>query len=310
MARRFLHVVLMPEDGGSVRNFRITSRALRGALIGLICLVAALGASILFHIRTFRDAAQMSSLRAENHALHSQLTEFSAVAEQLERGMREAEQRERDARILAGLDPVDDETRRLGIGGPQLAIDPPQTIRSARLREDLQEQSRRLDAMQRQLEFQHRSYAEVLTTLQGQKERLARTPTISPIRSGYTLSSGFGPRHDPFTGRSGWHNGLDFRAAPGTAVLATADGTVSFVGFNGDFGLTVQIAHGGDLETSYCHLASAAVRPGQAVKRGARIGGVGNSGRSTGPHLHYEVWKSGRPVNPSGYILTPQIIVD
>lgn len=310
MARRFLHVVLMPEDGGSVRNFRITSRTLHGILVGLVFLVAALAASILFHVRTFRDASQMSSLRAENHALRVQFDEFGDTTARLEEAIREAERRERDARLLAGLDPVDDETRRLGIGGPQLSIAPPGEIRSGTLREGLQEQSRRLDAMERQLEFQHRSYTEVLTTLQSQKERLARTPTISPVRSGYTLSSGFGPRLDPFTGRSGWHNGLDFRAAPGTAVLATADGTVSFVGFNGDFGLTVQIDHGGGIETSYCHLSSATVRPGQAVRRGAKIGGVGNSGRSTGSHLHYEVWNAGRPSDPTRYILTPQAIVD
>ncbi len=310
MARRFLHVVLMPADGGAVRNFRITSGALRGALVLLVSLVVALSASILFHIRTFRDAAQMDQLRGENRALHAQLVEFGQVADRLEEGLRLAEKRERDARLLAGLDPVDLDTRRLGIGGPHLALDPPGSIRSEELRQELLEQSRRLDAMQRQLEFQKKSYGEVLVALQSRKERLDHTPTIPPVRSGYSLSSGFGARTDPFTGRSGWHNGVDFRAAPGTPVLATADGTVSYVGHNGDFGLSVHIDHGIGIETSYCHLSSAGVRSGQTVRRGEQVGEVGSSGRSTGSHLHYEVWESGRPADPSTYILTPLVIVD
>ena len=92
--------------------------------------------------------------------------------------------------------------------------------------------------------------------------------------------------------------------------MATADGTVSFVGRNGDFGLTIEIKHGGGIETAFCHLKSASVQPGQEVQRGERIGRVGSSGRSTGSHLHYEVRVDGHPVNPKKYILTPSVIVD
>ncbi len=137
-------------------------------------------------------------------------------------------QREREARLLAGLDPVDDDTRRLGVGGPYLQIEPAKEISSSELREQLRQQELRLDALQRKLSFQKDSFTEVLQTMEAGREKLSRTPTICPVRSGYTLSSTFGHRTDPFTGRMGLHNGLDLRAAPGTAVVTTANGDGPF----------------------------------------------------------------------------------
>jgi murein DD-endopeptidase MepM/ murein hydrolase activator NlpD len=309
MRKQFFHIVWMPEDGGQVRNFRITARTLRAVVGGLVLLFFALGASLAFHVRTFREAELSAGLRAENVALRDQLEGFRKVVDDLEQGIEEAGHREREARLLAGLDPVDEQTRRLGVGGSVLQVEPPASVGPA-AREELRTQGRRLDALQRQVDFQRQSYAEVLEALGTRREKLACTPTICPVRTGYTLSSGFGARKDPFTGRSGWHNGFDLRAAPGTPVLAPADGRVSYVGHNGDFGLSVHLDHGAGIETAFCHLSTAAVRAGGRVRRGDRIGSVGASGRSTGSHLHYEVWLAGRPVDPSTYILTPRAIVD
>lgn len=309
MGKGFFHIVLMPEDGGQVRNFRITGRTLRGIVAGLILLVLALGASLAFHVRTFQEAQRTANLRAENEALRDQLDGFRKVVDELGRGIEAVGQREREARLLAGLEPVDEQTRELGIGGPELQIEPAMSIRTE-TRGVLRAEGRKLDALQRQMEFQKRSYAEVLDALASRREELASTPTICPIRAGYTLSSGFGSRTDPFTGRIGRHNGLDFRAAPGTPVIAPADARVSYVGYNGDFGLTVQLDHGQGIETAYCHLSTASVRVGGKVHRGDRIGAVGASGCSTGSHLHYEVMVNGRPVDPSDYVLTPRAIVD
>lgn len=310
MGGRFLHVVLMPEDGGAVRNFRITAGALRAVILSLIALVLALGTSLTLHLRTFREAQLLRSLQTENLALRERLDDMGRLTTELEKGMAWTSEREREARLLAGLDPVDDETRRLGIGGPFMEVEPAKGISSSELRQQLREQEGRLDALQRKLTFQKQSFTEVLKTMESSREKLARTPTICPVRSGYTLSSGFGHRTDPFTGRMGLHNGLDLRAAPGTAVVATADGEVSFVGHNGDYGLTVRIDHGDGISTVYCHLGSASVRAGEAVKRGARIGGVGMSGRTTGPHLHYEVLTHEQPVDPRRFILMLAEIVE
>jgi hypothetical protein len=122
---------------------------------------------------------------------------------------------------------------------------------------------------------------------------LIRTPV-----DGARLSSGFGMRFHPVLGYSRMHQGLDFAAPTGTPVVASAAGTVAQAGWGGGYGNLVVIRHQGGMLTRYAHLSRIAVKPGQAVGQGQRIGAVGSTGLSTGPHLHYEVWVSGKPVNP------------
>jgi murein DD-endopeptidase MepM/ murein hydrolase activator NlpD len=309
MGKRFLQVIVMPEDGGAVRTFRVPTRAVQLAAAGLLAVVLALATSLAFHVRTLRDAQQMAELRAENAELRGALGDFERATQSLKADIEAVGRSEREARLLAGLDPLDTETRQLGIGG-QAPGSAWEKVRDRGLRENLAETGQRLEALQRHVGFQVRSYEEVLTTLEENREKLARTPTICPVQGGYTLSSGFGVRSDPFTGRWGHHNGLDFRAPVGTPIVCPADGAVAFAGVNGDYGLVVQLDHGDGVTTSYCHMDSAIAQPGDRVRRGQRIGFVGNSGRSTGPHLHYEVWLDGKPVDPSRYILTLTALVD
>jgi len=115
-------------------------------------------------------------------------------------------------------------------------------------------------------------------------------------------SSGFGVRFDPFTGRPAFHSGLDFAGGFMTPVMSTGPGVVSFTGVRAGYGNTVEIDHGRGLKTRYAHLQTIAVRPGERVAVGQRIGGMGSTGRSTGPHLHYEVWVNGRPQNPDRFV--------
>jgi len=122
------------------------------------------------------------------------------------------------------------------------------------------------------------------------------TPSIWPAMG--WLTSGFGSRRDPFTGRPDSHPGLDISGNSGDSVFATADGRVAIAGRTGDYGNLVVIEHAFGLTTRYGHLSRIAVAAGAEVKRGAVIGYVGSTGRSTSSHLHYEVWANGRPVNP------------
>ncbi|MDX2185089.1 MAG: M23 family metallopeptidase [Gemmatimonadaceae bacterium] len=125
------------------------------------------------------------------------------------------------------------------------------------------------------------------------------TPSGTPVPDA-RLSSSFGWRANPFTGEGAeWHAGLDFPAPVGTPVLATADGVVDQVGVNGGYGLAVVVRNARGYSTIFGHLQSAAVKAGDAVARGDTVGRVGSGGRSTGPHVHYEVRRDGRPVNPS-----------
>jgi murein DD-endopeptidase MepM/ murein hydrolase activator NlpD len=132
-------------------------------------------------------------------------------------------------------------------------------------------------------------------------DRAGRLPLAAPTRGG-AETSGFGERTDPFTRHASFHPGLDFAGARMTPVLATAPGVVAFAGVRNGYGETVEIDHGGGYRTRYAHLARIAVRPGQHVAAGARLGGMGSTGRSTGTHLHYEVWVDGRAQNPARFV--------
>ncbi len=126
---------------------------------------------------------------------------------------------------------------------------------------------------------------------------LRAIPSASPTRN-IAMSSPFGLRRDPFTGSRAMHNGIDFRGAHGTGILATGPGRISFAGWKGGYGRTIEIDHGAGVITRYAHLSAIDVTVGQAIERGQRIGRMGSSGRSTATHLHYEVRINGRAVNP------------
>jgi murein DD-endopeptidase MepM/ murein hydrolase activator NlpD len=134
------------------------------------------------------------------------------------------------------------------------------------------------------------------------RRAVIRLPTAAPLGSPVELTSGFGPRRDPFSGRYAFHPGVDFSGPAGTAVLATAKGLVTFAGFNGDYGNMVEIDHGFGLKTRYAHLLSLLVAKGQPVVKGTVVGQLGSTGRSTGPHVHYEVWYDDKVRDPDGFL--------
>jgi murein DD-endopeptidase MepM/ murein hydrolase activator NlpD len=150
-------------------------------------------------------------------------------------------------------------------------------------------------------ELREQSMEELFEVLKGREIQIAATPSIIPVQG--WITSHFGYRIDPFTGRRALHRGMDVAAKEGAPVLAPADGVVTFVGQNGGFGNTVMLFHGYGISTLYAHAENANVRLGQKIKRGDVVAFVGNSGRSTGAHLHYEVIVHGVPVDPQKYVL-------
>jgi murein DD-endopeptidase MepM/ murein hydrolase activator NlpD len=134
---------------------------------------------------------------------------------------------------------------------------------------------------------------------------LAGASTALPLArptSNTSQASGFGVRVDPFTGRPAFHPGLDFAGPIMTPVYSTAPGVVSFTGVRNGYGNTIEIDHGHGFKTRFAHLAAISVSVGQRVGIHQRLGGIGSTGRSTGPHLHYEVWVDGRPQNPERFV--------
>ena len=176
-----------------------------------------------------------------------------------------------------------------GSGGPLL---PPRPELGAV--DDLGAMADRLAEIEQQI-------AQVADAAALQNLEVMRMPSRLPVASAH-LGSSFGNREDPFTGRRAFHAGLDFSAEPGTAIHAAAGGTVAFAGFKPDFGWVVEIEHGNGLTTRYAHASRLLVKVGALVMPGDRIAEVGSTGRSTGPHLHFEVLRNGEATDPRRYL--------
>lgn len=301
MSQRY-QVMLVPEEGGDVREFSVARSFVVWAGAGvLFCLLSLVCSVWLFthHRGVLADAA---SIEAENTSLHQHLSRMETRLDSLGTSVAAAEELDREARLLAGLDPVDPETRRLGVGGPRSAYAEAPAVRP-QVAFRLETQAEILDELERRVAFQERSYNETIAILETQKDRIDRTPTISPLRHNHAVSSGFGYRDDPFTGERAFHYGMDLNAPEGTPVYATAGGKITTVETKRDYGLTVVIDHGDGVETRYAHLAGSDRKKGDTVVRGDVIGELGNTGRSTGPHVHYEVRIDGVAQDPRDYVL-------
>lgn len=169
----------------------------------------------------------------------------------------------------------------------------------------------KMDAVERQLYLQSRSFNELADLSRSKEDRLKHIPSIQPVRELdlRQLASGYGWRSDPIYGVRKFHEGMDFSANKGTAVYCTGNGRVIFSGWEQGYGMCIHISHGYGYETRFAHLNKSLVRNGQTVQRGDKIGEVGSTGKSTGPHLHYEVLLHGVPQNPAHYYymdLTPE----
>jgi len=195
---------------------------------------------------------------------------------------------------LAGLTPTNFMPKGGALGGPLIEAKDPRALAAIL---DVDEDF--ADRIQRA--------ANNLSEAQALNAAAQTLPFAQPTEAG-AKSSGFGVRFDPFTRRPAFHSGLDFAGGFMTPIEATAPGVVSFTGQRSGYGNTIEIDHGRGLKTRYAHLQSIGVRPGQHVAVGQRIGGMGSTGRSTGVHLHYEVWVNGRAQNPDRFVKAGQYV--
>ena len=196
---------------------------------------------------------------------------------------------------LAGIRPQEFRfSQAPGLGGPQASSVASQNLSMA-------EFSERLASLSREVEQR----ADMLGVLDAQlferTVRMKALPTMMPVEAPYN-ASGFGMRIDPFSGQRAMHEGIDFLVDTGTPVVAAAGGVVHFAGYHPQYGHVVDIDHGNDLVTRYAHLSKILVKEGAVVQRGATLGASGNTGRSTGPHLHFEVRFRGSAQNPSRFL--------
>lgn len=169
--------------------------------------------------------------------------------------------------------------------------------------EIVKETSKKLDELKRQLYVQSKSYDDLVVLAQNKEKMLECLPAIQPVANKdlTRVASGFGYRIDPVYHTRRFHEGMDFTAPTGTDIYATANGKITSAGWERGYGNCVKISHGFGYETLYGHMSAIYIHPGQDVKRGEVIGAVGSTGKSTGPHLHYEVHYKGEVMNPQNY---------
>ena len=298
MKKNRITVMWMPSVSSKSRTFSVPP-VLLYVFVGLLVISwVLLGTGGYFGNRLYHDYLQ---LRDENSYLLEKESELDALRQTMERIQKD----ENTIRNFLGLDRGQDATSSLGQGGepsPDLStIAPNDAMASGSV--PIPAKPSNVSSVQKanRLEADLQELAEIM---RGQRETWDRTPSVIPVEADdYWFSSGFGWRRSPFTGLKEFHNGLDISSRKGTPIIAPADGKVIKEGKDKYLGKYLKIDHGRNILTMYGHLSGFNVNPGQHVKRGDVIAFLGNSGLSTGHHLHYMLRVKDRFVNPLHYIL-------
>jgi murein DD-endopeptidase MepM/ murein hydrolase activator NlpD len=288
MDKRYSTIIFVPHARAKFRKLKVSHRLLFSVLS---VVTSSLCLSTFFSVQYFTSLSQtheLSKLRHENRELQTANEQFSRSVESLRTQLRTVEDRTHKLAIIAGISSLDEGSQG-GVGGLR-----PADLGENPYRDDLDKMSLRSRQINKDLSVLEQKFV-------AQSQLLSSTPSIAPVHG--ILTDGFGGRSDPFTGEEGTHNAVDISSAVGQPVRAPADGIVVKSEWANGYGNVIYLSHGYGYSTRYGHLSSFAVRPGQRVKRGDVIGYVGSTGRSTGPHLHYEVRLNNNAVNPLEYIL-------
>jgi len=294
--------MILPDETTRVRKYRVPRTMVRGLLLLLAVFVLGLGYLITDYYGVKKMVAELDKLRLEARQQQQQLVTFAKSFDDLQGEMSRLRQFDMKLRVMADLDSVIYPEQVMGIGGENPEpFNPLEGELSFQDQTIISSMNRSLGLLKTEVSIQERSFQELVEYLEDQKSLLASTPSIWPVKG--WLTSTFGYRSSPFTGRREMHKGLDIATRSGTPIIAPADGLVVFSGREGGFGNMIVIDHGYGITTRYGHCSVLDAKLGQKIKRGDVIARVGNTGRSTGPHVHYEVAVNGVPVNPSRYIL-------
>lgn len=323
-------LLIMPDNGKTVLSMRLPKAVLYTLLLVILVVCAVLYAA--FHVQhLYQENLSISSQQKQKHlaekqqlqgiiqskddeiaALQEQLFSLSEQADDVKSKLKLLEQLEQEIRVMvdskvegkegqvkiASAEKIStmDISQQGGPFEPLIASDIDELAQSAQ--QSLTLSNEQIGKLLDRLAVTKRKWMDY-------EEMLQITPSIYPTDS-TRITSSFGTRRDPFTGYLSRHNGLDFGAPLRSSVFATADGKVYAAGYDSARGNYVYINHENGLQTRYLHLSSYKVKSGQKVAQGDVIGYVGSTGRSTGPHLHYEVIKYGKPVDPADYLQPPR----
>ena len=295
-------------DESQVKELELTRGKLIACIISSFLVLTCAAGLVLFLFTNFYHNIKIVSLTNLNNQLNDELSRMRQKIDYIESQIGQLEKIDNELRVIADLPQLDEDTRNVGTGGGIMNASYSMAYFSDEFSgqnvslsyEDL------LDQLERRIELTMESRDLIKQTLQKKKDKIKHTPSIRPLIGGM-LRDKFGYRLDPFTEKIRHHDGIDIAAERGTEVFATAAGVVEKVVTRykpgRGYGKQVIINHGYGIKTRYGHLSKILVREGQKVDRWTPIGLVGDTGRSTGPHLHYEVIQEGKETDPLKFIL-------
>jgi murein DD-endopeptidase MepM/ murein hydrolase activator NlpD len=310
--RKKISFVILGSSGAPAKQICTSKSSL--VLFGIVLMgISAAVGYIVYDYYNLKGAAsqhqnrelQISSQLEEIRHQRKQIQEFAGEINALKAKLLALNSFEKKIRIIANIEKPNESEGIFGVGGSipedlnaQIPLKEKHFSLMRNMHEQIEEISRASAGQQEELES-------LLKSLEDQQNLLASTPAIRPLSGNakFWITSRFGYRKSPFTGRRELHKGLDIASRKGTHIVATADGVVTFAGKKGLLGMTLVIDHGHGMKTRYGHNHKLLKKRGDKVKRWEPIALMGSTGRSTGPHTHYEVHLNGIPVNPEKYIL-------
>jgi len=299
--KEYFTFMFVPGPNERVRTLSISKSVIKSVLLS----VAALLVISLYLVYEYNDVKQkvweLQSMREELMQQKAQVQNFALNMLDYKRQMFLLRDLDTKLRRVVSLGPRDKAQQLLGIGGPdELGLQNLTSMGGKKQEEALKEMHEELTQLKGAATKQETSLQTLIEYFEDKRSLYASTPSVWPVRGWVT--SPFGIRTSPFSGIAQFHEGMDIAAQTGTPVVAPADGVVIKAGFGTGYGNMVEISHGYGIRTIFAHNSRLNVTAGQRVKRGDVISYVGDSGSSTGPHLHYEVRLNGLPVNPVRYL--------
>ena len=303
MRNNFYTFLVIPQRKRSVKKVTASSSLLKSLLVFLSAISLLLTYFAYDYFTIKHKTFEVRHLQELTEVQQQKIDQLSEKIGNFEQKMADLQQTDSKIRVLAR-----DVNKKTRVAlRPAIGKNSPQALGVGGSMPDDQVGKTRLDWMNQHVDrliedanAQEQSYRDLLAFLKKQKSILARTPSVWPAR-GY-VSSEFGFRKSPFTGRKEFHKGIDIATLPGKEIVSPADGIIISKSHEPNMGNTITINHSNGISTIYAHLLKNIVRRGQMVRRGDIVGFVGNSGRSTGPHVHYTILLNGVAVNPRTYL--------
>ncbi len=274
-----------------IKNFRLKLTVTIASIIILISLLFFTGNMF------FNSSNDIQSLQTENQVLREKVGNILSLYKQLNTNLDSLTSENNNLRVAVNLQPISKDEMLMGVGGGY--FDNSVDFLGDKNSMNLDKTLKLVDAVSRKITFEKEEYKKIKEQLVLNRKLAECIPAIKPLPG--EITSGFGMRMHPILHYMRMHDGIDILADKGSSVRATGDGTVEFVGYDGGYGLIVRLNHGFGYKTTYAHLSQALVKKGQKVQRGQVIAKSGNTGLSTGPHLHYEVEHNGVKLNPARF---------